>query len=542
VVPEVVLVVSRLVLTSAAKLAHTSAKLPAPLAFCRIARKSTDREKSVVEPQSNPFSSGKPFRTFPGDRPAERTSGSSGMVAVEIALSSLREQIAAGNQLLEAVLANITEAARQFTGASGAALAMWKDGAMVCRARSGDTAPPLGAKLSADTGISGQCMRSGEIQNCADTENDPLVDLEVCRSLGLRSIAVLPIQGWRGINGILEVFSTSQAAFTEQHISVLKQLGALAERARASQPHSASSAAPKISSVIERSQPGGLLPASDRVGDVALAFMGPRKRPFVMVTLILIAAALVGCAIWLGWRGPSERSGKAHAAALDKTQNASTNDAPGDPVIPVSSNPPTRRPPDNDPVWRPDPGGQSLLPSGRMPPAGSPVKLASKVDVVSTKKKSPASSTNTNSNRTLLPAEVAANLAVARETSPPSKNSDGVLPANVLEPTSLPVAASPVARGVSGGEILHRVPPVYPAQARQLREEGTVTLTATIMEDGSVRDVKVVDGPPGLTQSAVDAVQHWRYQPFTLDGQPVTNEIKINVDFKLSGDDTEGGH
>ena len=252
-----------IVLTSVVNLAHTSAKTPAPLAFCRIARKFTDREKSVVEPQSNPFSSEKPFRSFSNDRSAEHASGSSGAsgsgtMAVEIALSSLREQIASGNQLLEPMLANITQAARQFTGASGAALAMWKDGAMVCRARSGDTAPPLGAKLSADTGISGECLRTGQVQNCTDTENDPLVDVEVCRSLGLRSIAVLPIQGWRGINGILEVFSTDPAAFTERDISLLEQLGALAERARASQPHGASSAAPKLSSEIKPSQTGGL--------------------------------------------------------------------------------------------------------------------------------------------------------------------------------------------------------------------------------------------------------------------------------------------
>ncbi len=130
-----------------------------------------------------------------------------------------------------------------------------RDG-LPCAQRS-DTAPPLGAKLSADTGISGECLRTGKVQNCADTENDPLVDVEVCRSLGLRSIAVLPIQGWRGINGILEVFSTDPAAFTERDISVLEQLGALAERARASQPHGASSAAPKLSSEIKPSQTGG---------------------------------------------------------------------------------------------------------------------------------------------------------------------------------------------------------------------------------------------------------------------------------------------
>ena len=121
---------------------------------------------------------------------------------------------------------------------------------MVCRARSGDTAPVLGARLSAETGISGECLRTGKIHHCSDTENDPLVDVEVCRSLGLRSMVVLPIRGWRGVNGIIEVFSTRPAAFTEQHIALLQQLALLAERARASQPHGASSVAPSAASEL----------------------------------------------------------------------------------------------------------------------------------------------------------------------------------------------------------------------------------------------------------------------------------------------------
>ena len=129
-----------------------------------------------------------------------------------------------------------------------------------------------------------------------DTENDPLVDVEVCRSLGLRSIAVLPIQGWRGVNGILEVFSTAPAAFTDQHIDLLVQLAALAERARASQPHGASPAAPKLPSAIEKAQPSGLLPASDRVGDVALAVVGRRSRPFVLAVVALVSISLLGLA------------------------------------------------------------------------------------------------------------------------------------------------------------------------------------------------------------------------------------------------------
>jgi TonB family protein len=440
----------------------------------------------------------------------------SGNLDESTALSSLKEMIAAGDHRLDPMLATITDAAQQLTGASGAALAMWKDGAMVCRARSGDTAPALGARLSAETGICGECLRSGKIQHCIDTENDPLVDAEVCRYLGLRSIAVLPIQGWRGINGILEVFSTSPAAFSEQHIALLQQLAALAERARAAQPHGASSVAPKSSSAMEKPQPSGLLPASDRVGDVVLASMGARSRPFVLGAGGLVTMALLALVIWLGWRGPSDADGKARAAspASVSASAATVNTA-------------MAHPPDNDPVWKANPGGESLFQSGLKPSAGSPVRFASKVDMVAGKKR--------RADRSLLLADVAADVVVRHEGpgSQAGSQSDlidhGVLSAK----TSLQGPVAPVSRGISGGQLLHRVEPVYPAEALLLRLEGTVTLAATVMEDGTVRDVKVVEGLPELAAAAVDAVKQRRYEPFELDGKPVKNEIGISVEFKL---------
>jgi protein TonB len=108
---------------------------------------------------------------------------------------------------------------------------------------------------------------------------------------------------------------------------------------------------------------------------------------------------------------------------------------------------------------------------------------------------------------------------------------NGVLTAKA----SLPELSIPVSQGVSGGQLVHRVAPVYPVQARLQRLEGRVVLAAVIMEDGTLRDVRVIEGEPLLAQSAADAVQHWRYTPYELDGKPVKNLIRINVDFKLPG-------
>lgn len=445
---------------------------------------------------------------------SSRSGALSGNLDESTALSSLKELIAAGDHRLDPILGTITDAARQLTGASGAALAMWKDGAMVCRARSGDTAPVLGARLNAETGISGECLRSGKIQVCGDTENDSLVDVEVCRSLGLRSIAVLPIQGWRGINGILEVFSTSPAAFSEQHVALLQQLAALAERARASQPHGASPAAPKLSSAMEESRPSGLLPASDRVGDVMLASLGPRSRRFVLGAIGLVAVSLLALVIWLGWRGPDETDGKTHVAAAASVNAAAVNTA-------------TAQHSGNDPVSKANLSSEFVVPLSAKPSAGAPVTFASKVDVLARKR--------IQADRSFSSADVAPDVTVRHEV--PSSLTGTHSGETAEAQPSLPAPSAPVSRKFSGGQLLHRVEPVYPAEARLLRLEGPVILAAVVMEDGTVGDVKVIEGPPELVSSAVEAVKHWRYEPYKLDGEPLKNEIGIRIDFKLPESD-----
>src|SRR5579863_6673732 len=78
-------------------------------------------------------------------------------------LGVLREAVAAGSLSIDGVLNAIADAARVLSGAHGTAIAARLDGAVVCRARSGDIAPELGAPLNIDSGISGECMRTATI-------------------------------------------------------------------------------------------------------------------------------------------------------------------------------------------------------------------------------------------------------------------------------------------------------------------------------------------------------------------------------------------
>src|SRR6478736_947505 len=143
----------------------------------------------------------------------------------------LRKMIASDMQPTETILGAIAVAAHSLTGATGAAVAMPRDGVVVCVGRSGETAPEIGDRLNVDSGISGECLRTGVTMRCDDASRDFHVDAEVCRELGLQSIAVVPLRGQQGRVGVLEAFSTQAYAFTEDKVEVLERLAGLAEAA-----------------------------------------------------------------------------------------------------------------------------------------------------------------------------------------------------------------------------------------------------------------------------------------------------------------------
>jgi TonB family protein len=82
-------------------------------------------------------------------------------------------------------------------------------------------------------------------------------------------------------------------------------------------------------------------------------------------------------------------------------------------------------------------------------------------------------------------------------------------------------------------QLLSKVSPVYPVDAKKARIQGTVKLNATIGKSGAVEQLKVLSGPDGLQQSAVDAVRQWTYKPFLLNGEPVVVKTTITVTYTL---------
>lgn len=77
------------------------------------------------------------------------------------------------------------------------------------------------------------------------------------------------------------------------------------------------------------------------------------------------------------------------------------------------------------------------------------------------------------------------------------------------------------------------VPPNYPEVARLAGIEGDVTLRVLIGEDGAVRDLRAVLGPPVLARAAMRAVEQWRYAPALVDGRPVDVVTTVTFAFHL---------
>jgi TonB family protein len=102
-----------------------------------------------------------------------------------------------------------------------------------------------------------------------------------------------------------------------------------------------------------------------------------------------------------------------------------------------------------------------------------------------------------------------------------------------------PPAGEPyrVGGGISAPQKLSGASPVYTELARRSRVTGTVILEAIIDEQGNVTNVRVLKGlPMGLDQSAVEAVQTWKFKPAMLEGKPVKVYYTLTVNFQVDQD------
>jgi len=133
----------------------------------------------------------------------------------------------AGEIDLEPGISIIAEKAQTLTGATGAAIALRRGNEIVCRARTGRTAPDIGVRLQTDSGLSAECVRTGEVLLCNDAESNPRVDWASCRRMGVRSILVAPLRHFRRTLGVFEVLSSTPRAFDNNDVATMQFLSGM---------------------------------------------------------------------------------------------------------------------------------------------------------------------------------------------------------------------------------------------------------------------------------------------------------------------------
>jgi len=80
--------------------------------------------------------------------------------------------------------------------------------------------------------------------------------------------------------------------------------------------------------------------------------------------------------------------------------------------------------------------------------------------------------------------------------------------------------------------LVHRVEPVYPAEARKEKLEGIITLDIVVGRDGTVLSTQAQNGPDVLAHAAMDALRWWKFEPYRINGEPAVVETTVAVEFK----------
>jgi len=127
---------------------------------------------------------------------------------------------------LVSALRLVCDRARSLTQGSGAAIALSDGRDVVCRARAG-VAPELGARFKAESGLSGEAVRTGATVMCADTSRDPRVDRIACEQLNIGAVLIVPIMTGSAVIGVIEVFSSEASSFDDGQLCQVQRLAEL---------------------------------------------------------------------------------------------------------------------------------------------------------------------------------------------------------------------------------------------------------------------------------------------------------------------------
>src|SRR5277367_1131313 len=405
---------------------------------------------------------------------------------------------------LDLVLNEIVVRAAQATHASAAALALARGDEMVCRAATGNLAPDLGVPLNTRDGLSGACLETRQPQLSVDTEFDPRVDPAISRRLGIRSIRIVPVfdavVGGNNKNarfsGVLEVFSTSPAAFSHNDQKVLEDFAeecARVRRAAIEMGQGKPLPGMNLSTVPE------LIPP-----DMAVMATASMKRSYEAWTLVLGGLAILATitvsfliGFRIGWLSPWLRSSQ--TASNQLVQRLENNLIPG-----AATKSDTTKA-----------GGSSKASKSTFGPVTkSPAAPADELVVYENGK-----------------------VVFRMKPAPRAEPVKRAQASPIVEASSTTRIAGSQSVWLSPAEaetrILSRTEPEYPAEARAAHKAGNVVLEVQVAADGSVSNIRTLSGDPILAGAATEAVRNWRYQPYRQHDRPAQFQTDVTLSFSL---------
>jgi len=80
--------------------------------------------------------------------------------------------------------------------------------------------------------------------------------------------------------------------------------------------------------------------------------------------------------------------------------------------------------------------------------------------------------------------------------------------------------------------LTYQTDPVYPRRFPPINKmKGDVVVRIFIDEQGTIRSVRAISGPPELGQLAINAVSLWQFKPFLINGRAARIETAVTVHF-----------
>src|SRR4029079_7465117 len=123
---------------------------------------------------------------------------------------------------LNTVAAAITERAQRLAGAEGAVIQLFDGDQAVYRFASGIAEQHVGLRMNRFRSLTGHAAELRDLAYSADTEDDPRVDLDACRLIGVRSLICAPLMVGGEVKGALVLVHGEPNAFDQVTIETTR--------------------------------------------------------------------------------------------------------------------------------------------------------------------------------------------------------------------------------------------------------------------------------------------------------------------------------